>query len=244
MQLIEKIIASYRFAPDSVPGRRYDLDWLRVLAFGLLIFYHIGMVYVARWGFHVKSPYASTHLESLMLLVNPWRMAILWFISGVAIRFVLAKVNKTRFLALRTVRLLLPLLFAVLVIIPPQLYCEMTQKGDLHHSYVEFLKAFFTWNHPLFAKYQAGILPHMDVNHLWYLRELWTFSLLLLLAMPIWNSRWFKSMMAWLATHVSVLVLGLVLINTGLEWVYREPRNQMGFLFLCFGFAIAWQEPF
>ena len=28
------------------PARRYDLDWLRVIAFGLLIFYHIGMYYV------------------------------------------------------------------------------------------------------------------------------------------------------------------------------------------------------
>jgi glucans biosynthesis protein C len=26
--------------------RRYDLDWLRVIAFLLLIFYHIGMFYV------------------------------------------------------------------------------------------------------------------------------------------------------------------------------------------------------
>jgi len=26
-----------------IDARRYDLDWLRVIAFGLLIFYHIGM---------------------------------------------------------------------------------------------------------------------------------------------------------------------------------------------------------
>lgn len=27
----------------SYPVRRYDLDWLRVLAFGLLMLYHLGM---------------------------------------------------------------------------------------------------------------------------------------------------------------------------------------------------------
>ena len=38
--------------------RRYDLDWLRIIAFGLLILYHCGMFYVS-WDWHVKSSRAS-----------------------------------------------------------------------------------------------------------------------------------------------------------------------------------------
>lgn len=38
----------------SNPERRIDLDWVRILIFGLLIFYHLGMLYVS-WGFHIKS---------------------------------------------------------------------------------------------------------------------------------------------------------------------------------------------
>ena len=30
-------------------NRRIDLDWLRILAFGVLILYHVGMYYVT-WG--------------------------------------------------------------------------------------------------------------------------------------------------------------------------------------------------
>ncbi len=37
-----------------VKERRYDLDWLRVCAFGLLILYHVGMVFVP-WDFHIKT---------------------------------------------------------------------------------------------------------------------------------------------------------------------------------------------
>mgnify|MGYP001820327403 FL=1 len=37
----------------SAPGRRYDIDALRVFAFGLLILFHVGMFYVADWGWHV-----------------------------------------------------------------------------------------------------------------------------------------------------------------------------------------------
>lgn len=44
--------------------RRIDLDWVRILAFGLLIFYHVGMLYVS-WGFHIKSVHRLTWLEPL-----------------------------------------------------------------------------------------------------------------------------------------------------------------------------------
>ncbi|MGH8050651.1 MAG: acyltransferase family protein, partial [Arenimonas sp.] len=118
--------------PAPPLDRRYDLDWLRILAFGLLIFYHIGMLYVANWGFHYKSQYLSQPLEGLMLLVNPWRMSLLWIISGISIRFVLQKVSAYRFVTTRSLRLLLPLLFGILVVVPPQLFVEMTGKGDLH----------------------------------------------------------------------------------------------------------------
>lgn len=36
--------------------RRFDLDWLRISAFALLIVHHAGMLYVP-WDFHVKSDY-------------------------------------------------------------------------------------------------------------------------------------------------------------------------------------------
>ena len=56
--------------------RRIDLDWVRILAFGLLIFYHVGMLYVS-WGFHIKSDHRLTWLEPLMLVLNPWRLSLL-----------------------------------------------------------------------------------------------------------------------------------------------------------------------
>ena len=41
-------------ASPALPGRRHDLDWIRVGAFMLLILYHVGMFYVP-WDWHVKS---------------------------------------------------------------------------------------------------------------------------------------------------------------------------------------------
>lgn len=68
--------------------RRIDLDWVRILAFGLLIFYHVGMLYVS-WGFHIKGVHRLTWLEPLMLFLNPWRLSLLFPVSGVATRFML-----------------------------------------------------------------------------------------------------------------------------------------------------------
>src|SRR3546814_17972508 len=49
--------------PSTIMPRRHDIDALRVIAFGLLIVYHVGMGYVADWGFHVKSAYKAEWLH-------------------------------------------------------------------------------------------------------------------------------------------------------------------------------------
>ena len=57
---------------EDLGNRRYDLDWVRIGAFMLLILYHVGMYYVT-WDWHVKSPQASHAIEPLMMLSSPWR---------------------------------------------------------------------------------------------------------------------------------------------------------------------------
>ena len=105
MAIVDSVASS-----DGASRRRYDLDWLRVIAFGLLIFYHIGMFYVT-WGWHVKSVYAGPAAEPLMLLVNPWRLALLFFISGVAIRFATDKApGRLDLVRSRLLRIGLPIL--------------------------------------------------------------------------------------------------------------------------------------
>ncbi len=226
--------------------RRHDIDALRVMAFGLLIFYHIGMFYVANWGFHVKSQYQSQFLENIMLLVNHWRLPILFLISGLSIRFVLRKVSMIRFLGLRHLRLLLPLAFAVLVIIPPQLYYEMTQNGDLQMGYWQFYQAFFDLDNPIFKNYQPGILPHMDVNHMWYIRELWTFTIYLLVLLPVLHSRWIQQAVDWLGQRGSgwlllvMPVIPICLLSLLVESDSEGYRKALGFTFLVYGYLLGW----
>ncbi len=233
------------FKPSEreLPTRRFDLDWLRILAFGLLIFYHCGMLYVADWNYHIKSRYLSESLKSVMLFINPWRMPILWIISGIAIRFILAKVSVKHFLFQRSYRLLLPLLFGILVIVPPQLYYEMTNNGDLSLSYWQFYRQFFQLENPVFDNYSPGIYPHIDVNHLWYLRELWQFSLLLVSLSPILNTHVVDKVTNWLARSNGVCAIFLIFIPIiAIQFFFHEEtRKPLGFLFLCYGYLLGWQ---
>ena len=54
-------------------ARHYGMDWLRVGAFGLLILYHIGMVFVP-WNFHVKSSHVEDWTTLPMMATNAWRL--------------------------------------------------------------------------------------------------------------------------------------------------------------------------
>ena len=116
-------------------SRLVELDWLRVLAFGLLGFYHTGMLYTQNWGFHFKSTYLSSGIENAMLLLSPWRMGLIWFISGAALSCLIQKSVIPSFLFSRTIKILLPLFIGVWLIVPIQLYAQMHQEVGLDLNY-------------------------------------------------------------------------------------------------------------
>ncbi|NNJ65966.1 MAG: acyltransferase family protein [Xanthomonadales bacterium] len=185
-------------------ARRYDLDWLRIVAFGLLILYHVGMFY-ATWGWHVKSVYASPSVEPLMSLVNPWRLALLFFISGVAIRFATDKAGSLgRFAWSRVARLGLPLLFGIYFWVMPQAYYEVRQSGEFSGSMVAFF--------PDYAAYEqtfSTITPTW--NHLWYLAYVLIYILIALAVLPWLRSVPESRAWQWLTSRPPVLVFVLIL---------------------------------
>ncbi|MBL4869932.1 MAG: acyltransferase family protein [Robiginitomaculum sp.] len=157
---------------DILQTRRYDLDWLRILAFGLLIFYHIGMFYVS-WDFHVKSVHAGPFAEPLMKLLNPWRLSLLFFISGVAIRFASDKhPNIIRFTWQRTLHLFIPIVFGIHIIVAPQAYLQLLENGEITQGFWQFYPDYLKGST---SKYSI-ILPTW--NHLWYVVYLMIYTLL------------------------------------------------------------------
>ena len=157
--------------------RRYDLDWLRIIAFGLLIFYHIGMFYVS-WDFHVKSTHAGPAIEPLMKLVNPWRMSVLFIISGVALRYAMDAAPLGRFVWARFWRLFLPLAFGIHMIIAPQSWLELLEKQETTAAFWPFYKTYLAGH----GDYSI-IVPTW--NHLWYLAYLIVYTFILAAIYPL-----------------------------------------------------------
>lgn len=158
-------------ADATTTTRRHDLDWLRVLAFSILILYHVGMFYVT-WGWHVKSDHSSAFLEPVMSLVNPWRLALLFFISGVALRFMLDSRGPRAVVPERIKRLLLPLGFGMFVVLMPQAYFELRAQGEIGPGMLGFFGD-YVWPFTSFSV----ITPTW--NHLWFLVYMLVYSLLL-----------------------------------------------------------------
>ncbi|MDB5969391.1 MAG: acyltransferase family protein [Hydrocarboniphaga sp.] len=162
--------------------RRHDIDALRVIAFGTLILYHLAMFYVGGedWGWHVKSHYLADWLQPPMLMLNRWRMELLFLISGVALSLMLGKSpSPGRLAASRSARLLIPLAFGMAVVIPIQPYCQMLAKQVIAPGFWEFLLRY--WSGRGFPPDAYGGWEHgWTWNHLWYLAYLWVYTMLLL----------------------------------------------------------------
>ena len=157
--------------------RRHDLDWVRVLAFGVLVLYHIGMYYVS-WDWHVKSPEAGPTIEPLMMLSSPWRLSLLFLVSGAATAFLLERMPRG-FLGSRSWRLLLPLLFGMFVIVVPQTYYEVVEKlpGGYHDGYLAFYARYLAAD-PNFCR-EGDCLDVPTWNHLWFVAYLWVYTVVL-----------------------------------------------------------------
>ena len=169
--------------------RRFDLDWVRVLAFALLVPYHVGMYYVS-WDWHVKSPQLVPALEPLMILSAPWRLSLLFLVAGVATAFLKAKLP-AGFLRQRSWRLLPPLLFGMFVVVPPQAYFELVEKvpGGYHAGYLGFMGQYLQGG-DLYCMAPGDCVDGPTWNHLWFVAYLWVYTVALWAACRLWPQAW------------------------------------------------------
>ena len=193
---------------QSASTRLVFLDWVRILAFGWLVLYHVGMYYVT-WPWHIKSPHASHWLEPWMQLSSPWRMDLLFLVSGVATSMMLLRDGaSTALLRQRAARLFWPLLFGVLAVVPLQSWREVVFRFAYQGSFADFLPLYLGGYGGFCAAPRAClILPTW--NHLWFLPYLLVYTLLLWLLLRR-RPGLLDSAAVWLSRRLNVLTLLVV----------------------------------
>ena len=151
--------------------RRADLDYLRVVCIAILLAYHVGMFFVS-WDWHLKNPQLLSALEPPMRVLHVLRMPLLMLISGAGTALALERRSLGAFAADRTHRLFLPLVFGMLVVVPPQIYAERLWRGELDGSYLAFLPSVLEGR-----PYPEG---NTSWHHLWFVAYLFVYCILAL----------------------------------------------------------------
>lgn len=209
--------------------RRYDIDWLRVIAIGFLLIYHIAIIFQP-WAMFIgfiRSPQLMESLWVPMTALNVWRIPLLFYASGMGVYFALRKRNWKQLLGERSKRILLPFLFGIVAITPLHMY---------------LFQGFY--NMPL------SYFPHL--GHLWFLGNIFVYVLLL---SPLFfylkrhpEGR-FKRVMSALMRNpfgplsVSVFFIAeVMLVKPQLFELYAETWHGffLGFLAFLFGFLFVY----
>ena len=138
----------------------------------------------------VTSLASTIHIEFFKL----WMMPLFFIISGAAVYYSLSSRKAGGFVKERILRIMIPwVLIGIFVMAPPQIYFVRLSQAEFSGSFFQFYPHYFDGIYP----YGGNFAFHG--MHLWYLMDLFFFSLILLpLFLPRGNSG--KSLISRLAT--------------------------------------------
>lgn len=154
--------------------RRYDLDWLRILAVLLLVPFHSALVFSLDPGdvVYVKDQVESALLKQSAYFVNTWHMPLLFFISGAGTWFALRRRTGGEYLGERFLRLAVPMLFAITTVVPLMIYVQFWDTARFE-SFWQFYVQFFAIN----IDDLSGVSGTFTPGHMWFVLFLFVFSL-------------------------------------------------------------------
>lgn len=155
--------------------RLYYLDWLRVLAFGLLFLFHSWRPF-DHFPWHIKNEEQNAFFDFLTMFTHGWRMYLIFLVSGAG-TWLAMRARKGELVKDRIKRLIVPFIFGVLVIIPPQRFYEWITYRDFKGNYFDFMM--------MYPAQQLGDNMHSSLllwfghlgTHIWYLPFLFVMTL-------------------------------------------------------------------
>lgn len=155
-----------------------------MLATLLLIVFHTARAFdQSPW--HIKNDVLTMEMDVLVTFIANWHMPLLFLLAGSSGYYALQRRSASAYLSERVQRLLIPLSFGILLIIPPQVYVERIGTSLVRQSPLDFDGSYWSF-YPTF--FTQGVYPqgNFSWHHLWFLGYLFVFSALLLPTMRHW----------------------------------------------------------
>jgi surface polysaccharide O-acyltransferase-like enzyme len=235
-------------------ARRRDLDVVRELVVGSLVFFHTARIF-DHMDFYVKNDTQYQSLSYLVILLALWGMPLVFMIAGFAIWRSLQKRHASEFVRERLQRLFIPFVFALLVLVPPQTYFRLAGDPAYPESYLDFFPRFFDVvfsleGFPEFfvASPETGLF---QTSHLWFLFDLFLYTLLLLPVLLYALRPAGRKLVERFAGFASgpwtlfMLALPVALIEAAFGTEMSGGWNQMAYVFfILYGFVLAADERF
>ena len=219
--------------------RLHYLDWLRVLAFGLLFVFHAWRPF-DHLGWHIKNDNQHVLFDILTMFTHGWRMHVIFLVSGAGTYFAMRS-RKGKFISDRLKRLIVPFLFGIVVLIPPQRFYEWKMFRSFDGEFLEFLRLY-----PL-EQLDANMGPSLLLwfghlgTHLWYLPYLFVMTII---CIPVFKRiqqgkirfEWLKKILA-KPFGVFILVIPMLACRLILKPVFQGYTDWADFLIYLWPFV-------
>ncbi len=148
--------------------RRYDVDWLRVIAIFTLFLYHSAKAFdMTLW--HIKNDVQSLGMTIFVAVLSAWIMPLFFILSGMSIYYSLRKREAGQFIRERVMRIMVPYLFGIFGLLYIHVYYEALFWGYEGSFFKSYPLPYFT----------LEVFPWHGI-YLWYLFYLFIFSLVAL----------------------------------------------------------------
>ena len=223
-------------------ARLYAIDWLRVSVMGVVYLFHVLRIFDTDPSSAIKNAQTSVLASVYTFFANQWQMAAFFLLAGASTRFSLRSRTARHYLGERVKRLLVPLVFGSVVLVPWYAYLSALNRGSFRGSWLAYLPLHFPriW---LIIKttpeYHHGMAVLFAVSwHLWFLGYLFVFSAaaLPLLSRGLEGPR---SLLVQRLAAFSVRPWGLALLGAPIV-VIRMALNARFPAYLDWSDALAW----
>jgi peptidoglycan/LPS O-acetylase OafA/YrhL len=221
------------------------LDWLRVLAVLLLVPFHSAIIFSSLPQTQVVYVYDSQHSLLLMKMVDfmsLWGMPLLFVIAGAASWFALGVRSGPQYMAERVNRLLVPLLFGMVVLLPPTLYLWTRTVPRLTARYPTFFQFYPHFFVPDLADLTGRAEGSWTPEHLWFILYLFGYSAL---ALPLLQylrgpsgKRLIVGLAAFFARRGTILLLALPLALASAVPVLGSENPLVYLIWFVYGYLL------
>jgi len=228
--------------------RRYDVDWLRIIAMLAVFLYHCTRFFDPE-GWHLKNTEQSELLfVSMRGLIWAWVMELFFLLSGVGTWYALRSRRAGAYIWERVKRLLIPLYtVGLFVLLPIQFYFELFTNSGYRENFWQVIPRYFAgFTSPRITQWPGTLLPNPFSGHLWFLQFLFLISLLSLPLLLYLKSgqgqRWVARLAGWCDSRggIFLFVIPLSLASIGLRGLFKAQYSWADLLWYAIFFVIGY----